>query len=135
MRSTVDPALRDAESSTVKRLSIGRVAVAAIAAFAIAVPAAVASHGYWDYHADLCSGCSYGEGQSGTSGYWNIRVSQNTTAVQAWLRRRDNSNWEWASGGAQDYTVNYPLSVYNASRATNGGCCTYFVNVRIDGSV
>jgi hypothetical protein len=105
-----------------------------LAVAAIATPTAFASHGYWDYHDYLCSGCSYGEGQAGTSGYWNIRVSQNTQAIAAWLQRRSNGNWEW-QGAAEDFTVNYPLSTFNASRATNGGCCNYFANVRIDGSV
>lgn len=133
MHTCTTPALR-APTSRAGWLSVRRVAVAAVAVFAFAISSAEAQ-AYWDYAGNLCSGCSYGEGQSGTSGYWNIRVSQNTTAVQAWLRRRDNSNWEWSSGGAQDFTLNYPLSVYNASRATNGGCCTYWANVRIDGSV
>ena len=111
-----------------------RLILVGLAAAAIATPTAFASHGYWDYHDNLCAGCSYGEGQAGTSGSWNIRISQNTCAVEAWIRRRDNSNWEWQGGC--DITVNYPLSTYNASRATNSsGCCSYFANVRIDGSV
>lgn len=134
MRTRVAPELHEAEVSRFRWLSLRRVAIAALAALAIGVPTAVASHGYWDYHADLCSGCSYGEGQAATSGFWNIRISQNTTAVVAWLRRRDNSNWEWFGPGG-DYVVNYSLSTYNASRATNGGCCFYFANVRIDGAV
>ncbi len=132
MRTTFAAVQRSVRRAVVSR-RVRHIAVITCAALAVAVPSAVASHGYWDYHADLCSGCSYGEGQSGTSGYWNIRVSQNTTAISAWIQRRDNSNWEW--WGGQDFTVNYPLSTYKASRATNGGCCYYFVNVRIDGSV
>jgi hypothetical protein len=90
--------------------------------------------GTWDWQGNLQVGHSYGEGQGETSGYWNIKYTRANCSVHAWLRRRDNSNWEMVYldcqyGGA---TVNYPLSIYNASRVYNWGPSLCFVQVVID---
>jgi hypothetical protein len=116
-----------------KRSQIVAFVVAAMVALG-APSAALAA--YWDYSNYLSPGHSYGEGQSGSSGYWYIRISQGTyRGMDPWLRYRGTSTWINIGCGSSDCTTQYPLSDYNASSCENDGSSTSWVNVRIDGAV
>lgn len=91
---------------------------------------------YWDYQGNLNPGGAYGEGQSGTSGDWRIRLSRNNCNAVMEIRRRSDGAWLFipAPNGcaSSDYTAIYGLDVYNASHAINTGSSGVYVNVRID---
>lgn len=111
------------------------IAFVVAAVVALGAPSAALA-AYWDYSNYLSPGHSYGEGQSGSSGFWYIRISQGTyRGMDPWLRYRGTSTWINIGCGASDCTTQYPLSDYNASSCENDGSSTSWVNVRIDGAV
>jgi hypothetical protein len=120
-----------------RRRSLRRRIATVLGAFLIGGVTPAAAFAYWDYTGYLSPGASYGEGQSGTSGYWYIRLSRSNCNADSWLHRRSDGSWEWfgAPCSYSDYTTQYPLSTYNASHALNGGSSDVWVNVRIDGAV